>query len=77
MLEQMKAWALHQVGGSDACAELLEVDIQRGESHDMTKDDCIYSSLLQAALEGKVNGVIGGPNCRNKERASSSTTASG
>ena len=26
----------------------------------------VYSSLLQAALEGKVNAVIAGPNCRTR-----------
>ena len=60
------ARALQQVAGSEACRELLEVDILRGESHDMLKDDGIYASLLQASLEGKINAVIAGPNCRTR-----------
>ena len=58
--------ALKQVAGNAACDELLEVDILRGDSHDMLKDQGVYSSLLQAALEGKINAVIAGPNCRTR-----------
>ena len=58
--------AMRQVAGSEACEELLEIDIQRGDSHDMMSDHGVYSSLLQAALEGKVNAVIAGPNCRTR-----------
>ena len=57
---------MRQVAGSEACEELLEIDILRGDSHDMMSDQGVYSSLLRAALEGKINAVIAVPNCRTR-----------
>lgn len=51
-------------GGRDKL--LLEIDKKHGSGHDMTKDSSPYSSLLRAALEGKLLAVIGGPNCRTR-----------
>ena len=44
---------------------LLEVDLKRGESHDML-GDTLYPALLRAAISGHLLGVIGGPNCRTR-----------
>lgn len=56
--------AIKQLGGSvDA---LLEVDVQRGEQHDMLSDHAVYRGLLRVALEGKINAIVGGPNCRTR-----------
>ena len=50
--------------------KLVEVDILRdrdGEGHhDMMKKDGVYSTLLRAALDGKILGVITSPNCRSR-----------
>ena len=56
--------AIKQLGGSvDA---LLEVDVQRGEQHDMLSDHAVYRGLLRVTLEGKINAIVGGPNCRTR-----------
>lgn len=55
-----RAW--QQLGGKED--ELLELDLQRGPSHDLLKNGGIYSTLLTAILENKVKALIGGPNCR-------------
>ena len=34
--------------------------------HDMMKKDGVYSTLLRAALDGKILGVITSPNCRSR-----------
>lgn len=57
-----KAWT--QIGGSDQA--LVEIDIKRGKEHDMLKDQGVYSGLLLAALQGKLDAVVGGPNCRTR-----------
>ena len=56
--------ALKQVGGDEA--RLLEIDVKRGQGHDMLSDTQVYPSLLRAAVEGKLRGVLGGPNCRTR-----------
>ena len=54
-----------QQNGVDV-STLLEVDIERGEGHDMLAKEGPYRGLLRAALEGKLEAVIGGPNCRTR-----------
>ena len=60
--------AVKEVGGDPR--KLVEVDILRdrdGEGHhDMMKKDGVYSTLLRAALGGKILGVITSPNCRSR-----------
>eukprot|EP00438_Fugacium_kawagutii_P029730 Skav214785 [mRNA] locus=scaffold1820:35141:42466:+ [translate_table: standard] len=51
--------------GGDA-RNLLEVDILRGERHDLMKDKGVYSALLRCALEGKLKAIVGGHNCRSR-----------
>lgn len=58
----MRAWK--QAGACEA--HLIEVDLKRGDRHDMLKDEGVYSAILTAALQGKVRAVIGGPNCRTR-----------
>ena len=57
-----KAW--EQVYGKPH--QLLEVDKERGSSHDMLLDKGVYSGLMRAAMEGKLLAVVGGPNCRTR-----------
>ena len=56
--------ALKEAGGDTT--RLLEVDILRNQSHDMSKDDAMYAALLRIAMLGWVDAVIGGPNCRTR-----------
>eukprot|EP00435_Cladocopium_sp_Y103_P030730 s947_g7.t1 len=56
--------ALQQLGAKDGW--LLELDIHRGEQHDLLKDKGAYSGLLRSALEGKLRAIVGGPNCRSR-----------
>ena len=45
----------------------LEVDLQRGDDHDMASlDSKAYKGLLRLALDGDLAAVIGGPNCRTR-----------
>ena len=53
--------ALKEVGGDTT--RLVEIDLKRGDNHDML-DGPLYPSLLRAALDGNILGVVGGPNCR-------------
>ena len=57
-----RAW--HQQGGGGHA--LLEIDIKRGQNHDLLQDVGPYPSLMRAALEGKLLAVVGGPNCRSR-----------
>ena len=57
-----RAWK--QAGGTDA--ELLEIDLKRGKEHDMLSSTGPYGGLLRAALEDRLLGLIGGPNCRTR-----------
>ena len=58
-----KAWK--QQGGNPA--DLLEIDILRGARHDFLADkEAVYPGLLRAAVEGKLNCILGGPNCRTR-----------
>ena len=55
--------AFREVGGR--AKQMLELDIRRSEQHSLL-DNRIYPSLLRLALDGKVEAVIGGPNCRTR-----------
>ena len=45
----------------------LEVDIKRGEDHDLASmDSKAYKGLLRLALDGDIAAVLGGPNCRTR-----------
>ena len=57
-----RAWK--QVGGDEK--ELLEVDKKRGSGHDMILNTGPYAGLLRAVWEGKLLGLVGGPNCRTR-----------
>ena len=49
-----KAWK--QCTGEERI--LLEVDVKRGSQHDMIPDDGIYASLITAAIQGKILGIL-------------------
>ena len=55
--------AFKEVGGKEK--QMLELDIRRSEQHDLLSNH-IYPSLLRLALDGNVEAVIGGPNCRTR-----------
>ena len=57
-----RAWK--QLGGREDV--LLELDVVRGKDHNMLLNKGAYSGLLRSALEGKLKGVVGGPNCRTR-----------
>ena len=57
------ARAMKEVSGTSR--NVLEIDIKRGEGHDMRRTSC-YGALLRLALDGHVRAVIGGPNCRTR-----------
>ena len=60
--------ALKECGGDRR--RLVEIDIQRQEegqkSHDMLAEEGPYASLVRAALDVSLKGVIMGPNCRTR-----------
>lgn len=58
--------AMKQYGRIQETEHLLEVDLLRGEQHDMLSDTGIYASLLTVALQGKLHAVVGGPSCRSR-----------
>ena len=47
-------------------AKVLEVDLCRGEQHDLLGQSKVYGGLIRAALDGSLWGLIGGPNCRTR-----------
>ena len=55
--------ALKEVGGDRST--MVEIDILRGEGHDMTLEEP-YASLTRMALDGKMRALVGGPNCRTR-----------
>ena len=55
--------ALKEVGGDEK--RLLEIDIKHGEEFDMLKDE-LYERLLRLAMDGVVDGMVAGPNCRTR-----------
>ena len=46
-------------------ASILEVDIKRGQNHDVL-DDRLCAALVTSILQGQVKAVVGGPNCRTR-----------
>ena len=55
--------AFKEVGGHEK--QMLELDILRSEKHNML-DNNVYPSLLRLALDGRIEALIGGPNCRTR-----------
>ena len=55
--------ALSQRGGP--ADRLLELDLLRGAGHDLL-DEKPFSGLLRAAVDGKLEALVGGPNCRTR-----------
>ncbi len=58
------ASALQACGGEPT--SVMEIDLQRGQGHDMLLNQGPYAGLLRCALEGKLKALIGGPNCRTR-----------
>ena len=44
---------------------VLEVDWKNGDEFDMLKDE-LYEKILRLAIDGHIDGVIEGPNCRTR-----------
>ena len=57
------ARALKEVGSQEN--KILEVDVLRGSEHDLLQETP-FNSLLRLALDGKLVGMVGGPNCRTR-----------
>ena len=57
------ARAFREAGGREK--QVLEIDVKRGENHDMRRSSC-YGSLMRLALDGQVSALVGGPNCRTR-----------
>ena len=57
------ARAFREAGGREK--HVLEIDIKRGEIHDMRRTSC-YGSLMRLALDGQISALVGGPNCRTR-----------
>lgn len=57
-----RAW--QQLGG--ASEALLEIDALRGPEHNMLGDSAVYAALITCALEDRIKGIVGGPNCRTR-----------
>lgn len=55
--------AMDQCGGQSE--RLLELDVIRGEGHNLLEEKP-FSGLLRAAVEGKIEALVGGPNCRTR-----------
>ena len=58
--------AVKQYGAQDAVDRLLEIDLERGPQHDMLAYDGLYSALVTAALQGRLDAIVRGPNCRTR-----------
>ena len=56
--------AIQQGGGR--IHGLLEIDKVRDSKHDLTTDSGIYAGLLTVALDGRLEAIVGGPNCRTR-----------
>ena len=56
--------AVKEMGGDPT--RILEVDILRDKSHDMMADDGMFAILLRMCMDGWVDGILGGPNCRTR-----------
>ena len=55
--------ALQEAGGDVRL--LLEIDWKNGEEFDMLKDE-LYEKLLRLAMDGVLDCIVGGPNCRTR-----------
>ena len=55
--------AVLDAGGDEEL--LYEVDIKNGEDYDMLKDH-LYQKLLRMVMDGWVEGILCGPNCRTR-----------
>lgn len=55
--------AAKEVGAQEN--QILEVDVVRGDDHDMLQE-APYNALLRLALDGNLVGLVGGPNCRTR-----------
>ena len=62
--EQTLRRTLDQCGGKGD--NLLELDILRDSRHDFLKDKGTFSGLVRAAMDGCLDGILGGPNCRTR-----------
>ena len=40
--------------------------LERDKSHDMMADDGMFAILLRMCMDGWVDGILGGPNCRTR-----------
>ena len=47
-------------------SRILEVDIKRGQEHQMLGNSKAYAAIRRSVLNGEVLGVCGGPNCRTR-----------
>ena len=56
--------AMKECGGDTT--RLLEFDLLRDPDHDMVAKGGLFSTLLRLALDGCVDAVVGGPNCRTR-----------
>ena len=46
--------------------QLMEIDALRGDSHNMLHMTGAYAGLLRCAFDGKLEAILGGPNCRSR-----------
>ena len=56
--------AMKECGGDTT--RLLEFDVLRDPDHDMVRKGGLFAVLLRLALDGCIDGVVGGPNCRTR-----------
>ena len=57
-----RAWK--QQGGQEN--HLLEIDLKRGDGHNMLLDSGVYAGLLRAVLQDRIDAFVAGPNCRTR-----------
>ena len=55
-----------QQNGDGNPNQLLEIDLQRGEGHNMLLDSGVYAGLMCAVMHDKLEALVGGPNCRTR-----------
>ena len=56
--------AMKEAGGDTTV--LLEYDTKRDPSHDMLRPGGLYAGLLRLAMDGQMDAILGGPNCRTR-----------
>ena len=56
--------AMQQQGGDHEA--VVEVDILRDLKQDLLEDGGIYAGFIRVALDGRLRGMVGGPNCRTR-----------